>query len=87
MKNTKSLSIKNMKETLINYSGEQKELERIWDGFYQMTTLGFISRDAWKKFFEQCKGWYVTEDQSEVRDMENDDALIWRYTSEAMYTA
>lgn len=83
----KALNIKNMKETLVNYSGEQSEFEKIWDNFYQMVCLGFIDRDAWKKFYEQCKGWYITEDQSEVRDSEHDDVLIWQYTAERFYTA
>ena len=87
MKNGKALNIKNMKETLINYSGEQKEMDKIWDGFYQMACIGFISHDTWRKFFEQCKGWYVTADQSEVRDGEHDDKVIWKYTSEAEYRA
>ncbi len=87
MANVKALNIKNMKETLINYSGEQKEMDKIWDGFYQMACIGFISQDTWRKFFEQCKGWYVTEDQSEVRDGEHDGKVIWKYTSEAEYRA
>lgn len=87
MKNVKALNIKNMKETLVNYSGEQSELEKVWESFYSMVCLGFIDRETWKKFFDQCKGWYITEDQSEVRDMEHDDALVWRYTSESFYTA
>lgn len=87
MANAKALNIRNMKETLINYSGEQKEMDKIWDSFYQMACLGFISQDAWRKFFEQCKGWYVTEDQSEVRDSEHDDKVIWMYTAETEYRA
>ena len=87
MANVKSLNIKNMKETLINYSGNQEEMNKIWDSFYQMCCLDFISRDTWCKFFDQCKGWYVTEDNSEVRDSEHDDKVIWVYTPDAEYRA
>ena len=83
----KALNIKNMKETLINYSGEDSEMQKIWDNLYSMVCLGFIDRETWIKFSCQCAGWYVTEDQSEVRDMNRDDAIVWRYTSEALYTA
>ena len=30
----KALNLKNMKETIVNYSGDQKEFDKIWDGFY-----------------------------------------------------
>ena len=29
----KALNLKNMKETLVNYSGDQKDFDKIWDGF------------------------------------------------------
>lgn len=88
MKNTaKALNLKNMKETLINYSGEQKELENIWNWFWHMATMGFITRDTWNRFYDQCAGWYVTDDGSCVRDMNRDDALVWEYTGDAVYTA
>lgn len=87
MKNVKGLNIKNMKETLVNYSGNVDDLNMIWDTFYKMCTMGFISNDTWKKFYDECAGWYVTEDQNEVRDSQHDDKLIWKYTSEAEYRA
>lgn len=85
----KALNIKNMKETIVNYSGEQTEFDKIWGGFYQMATLGFISRETWEKFYNQCAGWYVEEDGDEVyvRDSRNGDAIVWRYTSDAEYRA
>lgn len=83
----KALNIKNMKETIVNYSGEQKEFDKIWDGFYQMATLGFIPHDTWVKFFNECRGWYIEEDGTDVvvRDGRKDDAIVWKYTGEAEY--
>lgn len=83
----KALNVKNMKETLVNYSGEQKELDKIWNTFWEMACLGFINQDEWKRFFDTCKGQYVTEDTAEVRDSENDDALVWAYNPETVYRA
>ena len=63
MKNCKSLSIKNMKETLVNYcGGDLKEYVKIWDSFVSMRFFGFISSETWKKFFEQTKGWTIDGD-------------------------
>lgn len=63
MKNVKSLSIKNMKETLVNYcGGDQEEYNKIWDTFHGMRCLGFISNEAWKKFFEQTSSWTIDGD-------------------------
>lgn len=87
MTKAKGLNIKNMKESLVNYSCMQSELEKIWNTFYQMTCLGFISGDTWDKFSEQCHGWYVTDDSSEVRDSAHNDKVIWTYTPYAMYQA
>lgn len=56
MENCKLLNLKNMKETIVNYSGDQKEFDKIWDAFYQMACIGFISQDTWIKFFDQCAG-------------------------------
>ena len=60
MKNCKLLNLKNMKETIVNYSGDQKEFDKIWDSFYDMTWFGFISYDTWGKFIDHCAGcWCV----------------------------
>ena len=42
----KLLNLKNMKETIVNYSGDQKEFDKIWDAFYQMACIGFIDSDV-----------------------------------------
>ena len=91
MKNAKALNLKNMKETIINYSGNNEEFNKIWDSFYQMTCIGFISQDTWEKFSDQCMGWYVDEENACVRDDRNCpegiDAIVWAYTPDAEYKA
>lgn len=83
----KGLNVKNMKEVLINFSAEQGEFEKIWDGFYQMACLGFITRDAWNRFHAECRGWYIDEENQLVKDMEHDDAIVWAYNPNSEYRA
>ena len=87
----KELNLKNMKETLVNYSRDQEEFSKIWDGFYQMAYLGFISRETWMKFARQCHGWYYDEYCDCIRDElhcpEGGDSIVWKYTPDAKYRA
>lgn len=89
--NVKALNLKNMKETIVNYSGNQEEFNKIWDTFYQMAFIGFISQDTWRKFFDQCRGWYIDEENACVRDEcncpEGVDSVVWTYTADAEYKA
>lgn len=91
MKNVKSLNLKNMKETLVNYSGDQVEFSKIWDMFYQMTFIGFISFETWVNFSEQCRGWYYDEEGNCIRDerhcQEGVDSIVWKYTPNSRYRA
>lgn len=81
----KALNLKNMKETIINYSGDQKEFDKIWDAFYQMACIGFISQNTWKKFSDKCAGWYVDDKNACVRD--ENEKIVWEYTPNAEYEA
>ena len=85
----KTVNLKNKKETIVNYSGTQKDFDTIWDGYYQMACLGFISQDTWRKFFEQCRGWYIDEENNCVRDEQRCyngiDTIVWTYTADAEY--
>lgn len=85
----KALNIKNMKERIINYSGDQKEFDRIWDSFYTMSCIGFIDRETWVKFFNETAGWYIDTDDNNiyVRDSRNNDSIVWTYTGNAEYKA
>lgn len=91
MKTKKALNLKNMKEAIVNYSGDQKEFDKIWDSFYHMACIGFISQDTWIKFFEQCDGWYVDEENACVRDGRHCHngvhSVVWEYTADAEYRA
>lgn len=91
MKNPKALNLKNMKETIVNYSGDQKEFNKIWNTFYYMSYLGFISQDTWKTFYTQCAGWYIDEENACVLDgchcPEGVDSIVWEYTPDAEYKA
>lgn len=87
----KALNLKNMKETIVNYSMDQNEFNKIWDTFYEMSCMGFIDQDTWKKFYEQCSGWYIDDINNCVRDgrhcPEGIDSIVWQYTPEAEYKA
>ena len=89
MKNVKALNLKNMKETIINYSADQNEFNKIWDTFYNMYCVGFISLDTWSKFFEQCHGWYIDDDcvRDDCRCVDGMDVIVWKYTPNAEYKA
>ena len=87
----KSLNLKNMKETLVNYSRDQEEFSKIWNEFYEMVCLGFISWPTWVKFDEQCRGWYYDEYSKCIRDerhcQDGVDSIVWKYTPDAEYRA
>ena len=91
MKNAKALNLKNMKETIVNYSADQEDFDKIWDAFYQMACLGFITRDTMGKFVDQCAGWYVDSENACIRDERKChagvDDIIWEYTPYAEYKA
>ena len=56
-----------------------------------MACIGFISQDTWRKFFDQCAGWYVDEENDCVRDERHIyngvDSIVWEYTADAEYKA
>lgn len=88
----KALNIKNMKETLINMSnGDQAEFDKMWDLFYDMCTLGFITTDTWMKFHKQCSSWQIYEnkviDIKWTSDGDPIETIIHDYNSEEVYRA
>lgn len=87
MQKMKAINFKNMKETIVNYSQDQKEFDKIWDAFYQMACIGFIARATWERFFNECAGWYVDEASACVRDGHDGDAVVWQYSPVAEYKA
>ena len=87
----KLLNLKTMKETLVNYSGDQEKFSKIWDMFYYLCCMRFISWETWSKFIEQCRGWYYDEYSNCIRDErqseEGVDSIVWKYTPDAKYHA
>lgn len=85
----RTINLKNMKEALVNFSADQKEMNKIWNGFYTMAVLGFIAPETWRKFSDECHGWYIWQEGSRicVRDRGSDDGIIWEYTPDAEYRA
>lgn len=85
----KSFNIKNMKEALVNFSGDQKAFAGIYTGFLRMARMGFISEETWEKFRDEVAGWYIWEDGKRVcmRDARQDDGIIWEYTPDELYKA
>ena len=65
------MSVKKMVETYVRFECS----EETWNMFYMMHMHDLISYDNWKKFYEKCKGWYVTEDG--IHDVDNDDKLVY----------
>ena len=84
MKQVKTINLKNMKESIVKFSKDQKEFDEIWYAFYQMARIGFIEHETWEKFCEQCAGWYIDEENACVRDERNChngvDDIVWEYT-------
>ena len=87
----KLLNLKTIKETLVNYSGNQEEFSKIWDMFYDLVCMRFISWGTWMKFTEQCRGWYYDEYCNCIRDERNCqdgiDSIVWKYTPDSEYRA
>ena len=88
----KTLTFKNMVETYVNYSGDQHEMDKIWDAYYQMACVGFIDSDTWGKFSALCHGWFFDEDACAIFDDDADylerhggHGLIWQYVPDAEY--
>ena len=87
----KAFNLKNMKETIINYSGIQSEFDKIWETFYQMACLDFINRETWIKFYEWGKD-IVIEDDKAVRvlfDKNGNETreTVWVYNPKTRYKA
>lgn len=90
MEKVKALNLKNMKEALVNDSGDQREMDNIWNTLRHMACMGFISSGTWKKFYEQCAGWYIAPGEDCVRDSNGasrEGTIVWEYTSGAVYKA
>lgn len=88
MNKAKALSVKNMKEAIINLSKNPEDFYNIFEAFMKMADMGFIHEKVWKKFYEQCSCWYMTQDCSAVIDDDvGKDEVVWVYNAETEYRA
>ena len=60
-----TLNVKNMKET---YKHAKKDMPKVWETFYTMYMMGFITSEEWNKFYDTCKDWYYEEENDWVLD-------------------
>lgn len=72
-KTTKNLTIKNI---IHEIADSNCELDRVWDTFYRLYCLGFISREAWNKISDTCKGYYYNEKDGFIHDRNNDNKIV-----------
>ena len=73
-KSARSLNVKQMKETIVNYCGaDQDEFNRIFDSFRMMAVMGFISSETWRKFLEAVDKWTIVGDK--LLDMRDDEEV------------
>ena len=65
------MSVKKMVETYVQFECS----EETWNMLYMMCCHGLISDDNWKKFYDKCKGWYITD--TGIHDSESNDKLVY----------
>ena len=87
-KTAKALNLENRNEAIIKYSETQKAFDEIWQAFYMMANMGFIPRDIWSDFCDQCGEWYVNEEYANekgecgvcISDGKT-GGIVWEYVS------
>lgn len=67
----KKLNLKNMTEMYYRAYANEK----VWNAFYQMYLLDFISYETWVAFFERCKNWVYDEDKHCVVTMFDNEVV------------
>lgn len=77
---TKRLTVKNLKETIIYWcGGDSDEYERIRYMFNEMARMGFISEYDMLMFNEETWGWKIDGDY--LIDTADDDKIIFDYNN------
>ena len=59
MKEQLTLNLKNMMQRYYDSKADNK----VWDSFFVMYSMDFISYNTWMKFFEKCKDWVWDEEK------------------------
>lgn len=70
MKNL-NLNLKNMIQRYYDSKADQK----VWDAYYVMYAMGFLTRETWNKFYEACKDWVYDEEKHAVIEMFTDKVV------------
>lgn len=81
----KAVSVKAMKCAYVNYTGDQEEMNKLYDALHVVACAGLIDSGAWAKFSEDVAGWYYDDELCAVVD-DRTDELIWRYNPNKEYT-
>lgn len=81
----KYISVKAMKEAYVNYTGDQEEMNKLYDSFHTLACAGLIESRVWAKFSDDVAGWYYDELFAVVDD--RTDEVIWRYNPYKQYVA
>ena len=82
----KYVSVKALKEAYVNYTGDQEEMNKLYDAIYTVACAGLIDSNVWKKFNEDVAGWFYDDELGAVVD-DRTDKVIWFYNPYAIYTA
>ena len=70
----RNLNVRNMKDT---YLYARADMRKVWEAFYTMYQMDFISCDEWHKFFEACKSWEYDSTQNAVVDCMTGDLITY----------
>lgn len=60
-----TLNVKNMKNTYMN---AKSDMPTVWDAFFKMHCMNYISHDEWWKFSKKCESWYYDTNLDAVID-------------------
>lgn len=82
----KYVSVKAMKEAYVNYTGDQEEMNKLYDSLYTVACAGLIDSSVWEKFSEDVAGWYYDDELCAVVD-DRTDEVVWLYNPYKEYTA
>lgn len=82
----KYVSVKAMKEAYVNYTGDQEEMNKLYDSLHVVACAGLIGSNVWAKFSEDVAGWYYDDEFGAVVD-DRTDEVIWCYNPHKEYKA
>lgn len=81
----KCVSVKTMKEAYVNYTGDQEEMNKLYDALHVVACAGLIDSGVWAKFSEDVAGWYYDAELCGIVDEK--DEVVWLYNPYKEYKA